>query len=51
MISSVPRQGRRSDTRRVVHAEHPRRTPREAFGRGKIPGVVAGGLNRTACIL
>jgi hypothetical protein len=37
--------------RRVVRAEHPRRTPREAFGRGKIPGVVAGGLNRTACIL
>jgi hypothetical protein len=27
------------------------RLPREAYGRGKIPGAVAGGLNRTACIL
>jgi hypothetical protein len=37
--------------RRVVHAIHPRRTPRGVFGRGKIPGVVTGGLNRTACII
>jgi hypothetical protein len=26
---------------RLVHAVHPRRTPRKAYGRGKIPGVVA----------
>jgi hypothetical protein len=36
---------------RVVHAVNPRQTPMEAFGQGKIPGVVTGGLNRTTYIL